>query len=205
MRRVRGYGLTSVAAMLFTAACAPTIDRELQASLPQTVLVDALPLTVGVYYPPAFRDFHVHQMQANVHLGRASVALFDRVFPRVFERIVELPQRSPGPADVDAVIEPEIRHVVVNALELRFVYAVTLYSPDGESVATWTGHGGESGGEGIPVQMGADRKAERIGRALRRIAARFTVEFPNQPEVLQWLATRRSKSQRSVSSIQARS
>jgi hypothetical protein len=109
------------------------------------------PCSVGVYYSPDFRTYE-HRRVFGSHLyiaplGEASVAMFDRIFPMVFEKVVpvaDLPPFLDKQDDIVAIIEPRIE-----AFHFRFdfekysdrcsvTYRFTVYTLQGVPVSSWT-------------------------------------------------------------------
>ena len=109
------------------------------------------PCCVGVYYSPDFRAYE-HRRASGPHwfiapLGEASVAMFDRVFPMVFEKVVQVADLPPfleKQDDIVAVIEPRIeafhfRLGFEKDSELCSVtYRITVYTLEGVPVSSWT-------------------------------------------------------------------
>lgn len=130
---------------------------------------EQLPLRIGVFYSPEFRDRQeTVTIQAietyTFELGAPSVDLFDRTFALAFSEVVEVPSHPPFDEEKEelvAVIEPFFLEFtphygstnpsgfgyVKNSVTLRYGYR--LYAMDGEELATWETKGfGEVSGQG---------------------------------------------------------
>ena len=176
----------------------------IDANLPKNPLIEALPITIGVYHSP---DFSTHQSIEEVlkdrdrykfNLGSGSVALFDQVFASMFERVIPVESRPPLRTDgpkVNAVIEPRIGYVSIGVAPpsqradyncwVRIVYYITLYSPDGGLLALFRV---DAVGESRPgYSRGVKSFAEAMHFAMRDAAAQVMAGFGNEPGVREWL------------------
>ncbi len=160
-----------------------------------------IPLTVGVYYDTAFRSYE-HRMIImrycfDFFLGKDSVALFDDIFPIVFERAVPVicrPPLPPGGPMVSAVIEPKIDEfkvvhprVLVGNYSIGITYRFTLYTPEGDQIAssTFMGQGEKYSYLGGFSPYQAPREAATL--AMQGALEKFMSEFPNLPHVREWI------------------
>lgn len=178
-------------ALLLTAGCSLTLESQaIQTSFPPHVLVDPLPLAVGVYYSPEFRSYE-SSGGLNFALGEASIALFDRVFARMFNQAVRLESRPPlhrGTPSVMAVIEPQIESFDAKlGSSVGVTYRMRLSTTQGGEIATWTVSG--VGGQ-IDWWAGSAKIQDATASALRSAAARFVMGFRDQPDVRKWLSAR---------------
>jgi hypothetical protein len=176
----------------------------IDANLPKKPLVEALAISVGVYYSP---EFSTHQSIEEVvkdrdrykfNLGSDSVALFDQVFASMFERVIPVENRPPLRTDgpkVDAVIEPRIGYVSIGVAPpsqradyncwVRIAYYITLYSPDGGLLALFRV---DAVGESRPgYSTGVKSFGEAMHFAMRDAAAQVMAGFGNEPGVREWL------------------
>ena len=181
----------ALAAILLLSGCSRTLEIEaIRGGFPQAVLVERLPLLVGVYYAAEFRA-----QRSRGHLdfpvGEASIALFDRVLAAMFEGVVQLgepplvPPREPGLA---AVIAPRIQKVTAKFGEqVTVTYGIEVWSPRGSVLAVWavSGVGGKIYGVASDGKM-----RDGVASALRNAVGRFAVGFRDQPRVAEWLASR---------------
>lgn len=121
IRRIFAVTVVTVC-MLLTAGCNTNV--LVSGSLP-TPLVKKLPLNMGVYYPPEFRDF-THQEKIyeqgtwTVDMGTQNLEFFRGMFAAMFDQIVEIQEMDiPSsdevgtgnvfvPENLDGIIVPEI-------------------------------------------------------------------------------------------------
>ncbi|MFO1377115.1 MAG: hypothetical protein U1F14_08930 [Steroidobacteraceae bacterium] len=165
-----------------------------------TPLVEKTRSSIGVFYPDEFRKrTHSEErrnIKFNVDLGAASIATIDRVLGVMFDRIVPLRERG----EVTSVVPPVALVLVPYLDEYSFVtpqemasseYAVTiryrfeLLDPKGLTVdqLTLTGFGTAPAGRistAAPLNVATQT-------ALRDLAAKFIVDFPQQDSVVRLL------------------
>jgi hypothetical protein len=181
-------------------------------STPEPVLIreprpDPVPLRIGVYYSPEFQSFTYrhHFSDTAWILGEPSVKLIREALALLFIEVVEVPRPGSGASlrnDLAGVIEPRIASAKAvyrffNMSEMasspvHVTYGFTLYSPRGESVASWdvTGRGEEPTSNPLAYWSTLKRNFEH---AMREAAWKFTSEFRDIPEVQRWLAERASR------------
>lgn len=142
-------GVMLISASLFSG-CSFKHTIKINPPLEELPEVAREPCCVGVYYSPDFRTYE-HRRTFGSHwyiapLGEASVAMFDRVFPMVFEKVVQVTDLPPfleKQDDIVAVIEPRIeafhfRLGLEKNSELCCVtYRITVYTLDGVPVSSW--------------------------------------------------------------------
>jgi hypothetical protein len=189
--RVRALA-SAVLIALASGGCGTTYsDYEID---PGTVydgipLVEPLPLTVGVYYGPAFR---IHEStikrsgaswvdRYHLRLGPSSVALFDRILEAQFTEVRHVdgpPPLEAGEPQLDAVIE-----VAFHSVGLMSVgYDLTLYAHTGQVIAKFDVNGGV-----YYDNANEENVAGALRVAMRNAAARFLVDLPDHPDVHAWL------------------
>jgi len=158
-----------------------------------------IPLTVGVYYDTAFRSYEhrliIMRYCFDFSLGKDSVALFDDIFPIVFERavpVISRPPLPPGGPMVSAVIEPKIDGFkvvhpwgLVGNYSVDITYRFTLYTPEGDQIASsiFMGQGEKYSYLGGFSPYQAPREAATL--AMQEAVEKFMSEFPNLPQVEQ--------------------
>ena len=132
-------------------------------------------------------------------LGEASVRLFDRVWPLLFESSRPVPSRPPLPADqpkLAAVIEPKIEAFDFSLPFLKsgtytaeITYRMTLYAAEGESLVSWVvrGEGAKPGRGGFEF---AQWPGEAADLAMQDATKKFVTGFRDVPEVRAWLRRR---------------
>jgi hypothetical protein len=175
------------------AACGTT-QFEAQPIFP-TPLITRIPIVVGVYIPPEFRE-QVHREERDgsdvaISVGKAQSDGFMRLLQAMFNRVVPVPSAAAG-----AATDPEIRGVLEPVLEeFSFitpadtgasVYAVSLkyrvnaYRPTGELIDSWsfTGYGAEQN-RGLPTQ-GKVALQRATAYAMRDAGAKLVTEFREQ-------------------------
>jgi hypothetical protein len=183
--------LSSIEAILivsiFLGGC--TIHHEIKPVLERRPLVEALPLTVGIYFGPEFGSYHASRcvplLCDEYDLGPPSVALFEIIVAGLFEKVLVVDSIPPPDSNlkVAGILEPAIAnfHPHENRLH-QIIYRVTLYSPAGADLGAWEVDGASVDAESFPHTPG---KVTRL--AMRRAAARFVKEFRKEPVVMSWL------------------
>ena len=166
----------------------------------RTLGISEIPLAVGVYYDTAFRAYEHHfiigSTSFNISVGESSVALFDEVFPIVFKRavpVISRPPLPPGGPKVAAVIEPKIEEfkevhpfiLIGTTFSTEITYRLTLYSNEGEQIvsSTFMGHGE------MPASLFNQTRppGEATSLAMEEAVEKFMSDFPNLPQVQQWI------------------
>lgn len=183
--------LTAAAAGLALSACGD-VQVGTDMTFPKP-LVEELPMMVGIYYSEDFRKY-VHDesrwgVDWKVELGQYHVRMGDKLFDAAFRDIVmvktldDLPSAEP----LRAVIEPRIeqysfitpRDTGAKYYAVTIRYRLNVFAPDGRLAdsLTFTGYGSSpsSGLTSTNPMMLATRTA------MRDAAAKFLVQFPEQP------------------------
>jgi hypothetical protein len=180
---------------LCAAGCATTVP--LHPEPPALVSTTRIDMTVGFHH-----DRHLLDDQRSVDaygnghefilpLGTTSDTLLQSVYPRLFTRTVRLDKWPPGATPIDAAIRPEIggfRFPLQNLkgpywAELR--YDMTLLSPAGEEIHSWTVKGwgisgdGSNYGEFGPIAAAVEQAMASAGRKLAD-------SFGQEPELQRW-------------------
>lgn len=201
VRRQRSFVLAVLAAAAI-AGCSHTM--EVDATLGQSPVVEVLPLTMGVHYPPELRRHHsstsygIHTF--DYYLGSPSIALFDQVFSGMFARVISMtedPIRFDDDVGVAAIIVMRLErfqpydfsfgaHSTIIHTPVKITYRAILYSPQGNQIDSWTVDGsGVYETESGPGQVPGPEALTAI--AMRRAAGKFIAGFHQQPEVAKWL------------------
>ncbi|MCZ6830209.1 MAG: hypothetical protein O7F73_11595 [Gammaproteobacteria bacterium] len=177
---------------------------------PQPVL-DKLPITLGVYYDPEFRNHEFFDQASNrgesdwiVRTGAAQTQMYDILLGGMFEKVImlnELPREdrvaAVGEAGADVILVPHVdelqysipRHTKINVFEIWIRYRYQLYAPDGELLADWTMTSyGKTPTAFMQTAEGAVNLAAVV--ALRDAGANFALNFTSVPEVKQWMEAR---------------
>ncbi len=155
-------------------------------SLPE---VTKEPLTVGVYYSPEFstyEDVRYHGSNKFVaRIGNASVALFDRVFPMAFEKVVTVTEGPPfggEGTEIAAAIEPSIEAFNFalpfekSTDQHSITYRFTMYTTKGVPFSSWTVWGKGPSKPKTPYPMQAPVR-ERIELNMQDAAVKFLSGF----------------------------
>jgi hypothetical protein len=178
-------------------------------STPEPVLIreprpNPIPLRIGVYYSPEFQSFTYrhHFSDTAWILGEPSVKLIREALGLLFIEVVEVPRPGSGPilrGDLAGTIEPRIvsaeavywseEHIKARVVvqPVHITYGFTLYSPRGESVASWdvTGRGERPSSN---LLAAVSTLKQNFEQAMREAAWKLTSGFREIPEVREWLA-----------------
>ena len=149
-------------------------------------LVEKIPLSVAVRYPPEFEHF-VHQEQVigkekwTIDLGRSNKFLFTNLFGSMFNDLTVV-EGSEAPADlgVDALIEPSIdafefstpSQSQTEAFAVWIRYRIKIFDRDGEQFANWPI---SAYGKSQTTIMGGDEALQRAAVLAMRDAAALIV------------------------------
>jgi len=149
-------------------------------------LVEKIPLSVAVRYPPEFEHF-VHQEQVigkekwTIDLGRSNKFLFTNLFRSMFNDLTVV-EGSEEPADlgVDALIEPSIdafefstpSQSQTEAFAVWIRYRIKIFDRDGEQFANWPI---SAYGKSQTTMMGGDEALQRAAVLAMRDAAALIV------------------------------
>ena len=175
------------------AGCGTT-EFEARPAIP-TPLVEKIPVVVGVYMAPEFREkvYREEREGADVAitLGRAQSEGFMRLMDAMFLRAVPVTSTDAG-----ARTDPEIRGVLEPVLEdVAFVtptdsgadvYAVSLkyrvngYKPDGQFTDSWTFTGYGAAKVGNMLGIGTEALQQATQLAMRDAGARLATELREQ-------------------------
>ncbi len=190
---VRALRAAAWPSLALLAGCGTT-QFETQSAIPAP-LVEKIPVVVGVYLAPEFREKVYREDRDGgdvaIAIGKAQTEGFTRLMDAMFERAVPVP--SP---DAGARTDPAIRGVIEPVLEdFAFVtpadsgtdvYAVSLryrvngYKPDGQFTESWTftGYGAAASGSLLGIGTEALQRATQL--ALRDAGARLATELREQ-------------------------
>jgi hypothetical protein len=200
-RRPRA-GALLLAVLLALAGCGAK-EVIVQGQFPEP-LMSRLPLTLGVWYGPEFREhefFDEAKGRAEsdwlVRTGEAQVALWDTLLTGMFERVVPLdarPAPEQGNPAVDAVLIPrvdELQYAIpaqtnIKVYEIWMRYAFELVTTQGETIADWTM---TAYGKTPTAFLQSDEAAVNLAAvvALRDAGAHFATSFTRVPEVAAWM------------------
>jgi hypothetical protein len=166
--------------------------------------MEKLPLTIGVWYDPAFVNHEFFDEAKSktesdwlVKTGQAQVEMWDKLLEGMFDRVVHM-KGKPGPGQmnpvVDAVLIPEIAelqyaipaHTNVKVYEIWIRYHLQLVTTGGDPIADWTM---PAYGKTPTAFLQSDQGAVNLAAvmALRDAGANFATSFPRVPAVEAWL------------------
>jgi len=186
---------------LLSFACAHVVPLAPSAPKPEDLV--PIPLTVGVYYSPEFREtVHVRVRMLNkwvTTIGEGSVDLFDQVFPMMFRQVVYIGSHPPlegSGTELAAIVVPRLEAFDVSwpaVASIRYVYKArvsyrfSLYEADGTPIASWvvTGFGKREAGMSDLTSGPIIREA--FEGAIENAARKFLADFRELPEVRRWL------------------
>jgi hypothetical protein len=183
--------LVALAAALLLAACGEIKIRP-ETALPKPLLVQ-LPADVGLIIPPETRRFADKEtrygLDWSVDLGPGEVRLLRDIFKDLFHHVEELESLAAARThpDLKAVFETRVdQYSFVTAREtggryyaVTIRYRISLYTPEGDKVDSYTLMGyGNSLARGM---SGGKPLARATASAMRDAAAKFLVQFPEQP------------------------
>lgn len=178
------------------AGCGPT-RFEAQSSIP-TPLVTRIPVVVGLYLPPEFRNKVYEEKREgsnySITIGKAQSEGFVRLMDAMFDRVIPVTATDAG-----ARTDPQIRGVIEPVLEdLSFVtpadagsnvYAVSLkyringYRPDGQPGDSWTFTGYGAATDDSMLGNGSEALKKAVQLAMRDAGAKLATEFREQAVV----------------------
>lgn len=190
--RIVGF-LRLVVACLAVAGCG-AVEVKPAVTIPRA-LIKPLDMNVGVYYSPEYRKFEHRETRWGsdwkIALGEEHVRMTDNLFAQAFTKTTRLDKfpTEGASAPVKAIIEPRIeqysfitpRDTGGEFYAVTIKYRLNLDTPAGAPIDSYqfTGYGtAMSGGMSTEKPMMA---ATII--AMRDAAAKFLVQFPEQPSV----------------------
>ena len=196
MRQVGFRVVLMAAALALGAATGCTHTIPLKAVLDRPPVAVQASLAVGVYYSPEFRTYEEKIWRGgdrwDFALGEASVRLLAQAWPFLFESNASVPSRPPlqtGQPKLAAVIEPKIEafdfslpFLKTGTYTAEITYRMTLYSPEGESLVSWTvrGQGAKPGQAGFEF---ARWPGEAADLAMQDATMKLVSGFRDVPEV----------------------
>jgi hypothetical protein len=179
------------AAVTALAACGG-VQIKPEPTLPKA-LVQTIPTRVGLVFPGDMKNFEHNETRWGVDwkiaLGAGHAQLMRDIFKAEFDQVQEFPDLdaarvAPG---LKAVFEPRIeQYSFVTAREtggryyaVTIRYRINLYTPTGEQADTFTLTGY---GNALAKGMSSGKPLEFASvAAMRDAAAKFLVQFPEQP------------------------
>jgi hypothetical protein len=172
-------------------------------------LVQAVPLTVGVYYSQDLEKYECETGKGYIFekfafgLGPASIKLYDLVFSGLFARTFRVYDYRPSMPDkqeadvVELTITGftgcEARWPIIGVTYVTITYRAILRAPSGKQIAEWIGTGAAAPSEGgNRTQAITERKylEAQTAIAMRKAAANFVTEFQQNPDIKAWIESR---------------
>lgn len=197
----RVLSLAGLALGAVTGGCVWSVPEPVTIREPRP---EPIPLRIGVYYSPQFRDFTYrhHATDTAWILGKPSVRLLNESLALIFAEVVESgkPGVSSGlPDGIAGVIEPVIvsagytyptlegaRRIDTVCFQLHLNYGFTLYSPKGERLASWEVDGQDCAPETRPMATLITRRLS-FERTMREDAWKLITGFRDVPGIRRWL------------------
>lgn len=181
------------------SGCSTTL--EVKGEFP-TPVIDPVPITLGVNYQQAFRQYqYVEESEERdnwkISIGNAQTSLFEQVLPAMFSKIVAVD--TTDNTKVDLILQPILeefqyntpRETNIKMYEVWMKYNLKVYNQQGQLIADWimTAYG-----KTPSAFMQSDQSAlnEALVVALRDAGARLSLSFVHVPEIKHWLAQHRS-------------
>jgi hypothetical protein len=194
-RAVAARAATGLAFALL-AGCGAT-QFEAQSSIP-TPLVTKIPVVVGLYIAPEFRDKVYSEKRDGgdyaIAIGKAQSEGFARLMDAMFDRVIPV-----AGTDAGARTDPQIRGVIEPVLEdFAFVtpvdsgsdvyavslkYRITGYRPDGQVIDSWTFTGYGAAANKSMLGGGSEVLKKAVQLAMRDAGAKLATEFREQAVV----------------------
>jgi len=190
-------------ACILISGCTYTHVSRLDIKLDHIPYAPRIPLAVGIYYSPEFRNYELSHSggphQWVVPIGNASTKLFRQILPMVFDFVTLVEQRpphsKPTPFSI-AIIEPRIEDFDFTFPFVFFpfanytaeiTYRFILYSMDGTPYTSFaiTGYGERTWG--FDYLTHATPIGEATEYALQDVVKKLLTDFHNIPEVKRWL------------------
>ena len=181
--------------MLALLAGCGAIKIQPEPKLPHA-LIEPLPADVGLVLPRELRDYSHRETRWDadwlIVLGPGDVRLMQQIFAAEFRHVEEFPDLAAARrANVQGVFEPRIDQysfLTANDTGGRYYaatirYRIELYTPQGErcDTLTLTGYG-----SALAKGMSSGHPLEAATlAAMRDAAAKFLVQFPEQPAGVQ--------------------
>lgn len=187
--------------LLLLSGCTSTAI-ELHGDIPERAAIEPLPLTVGLYVPADLAD-HVHQESIpnygkwTIKDGAAHVEMWRRLMSSMFEHVVTASGTSDPASGADLIISPTLDELQFSIpaqtknsfYEVWIRYQVGVYTPAGELIAQFP-HVAYGKSRSHTFSRDGDGVQEAAYWALRDAGAFFARDFPQNPEVRDWLDTR---------------
>ena len=183
------------AVILGSVGCTDSVRLKVESAVPQAH-VQKIPLSVGVYYPPAFSEYRYTEdsddrREWDIASGEAQVTMFDSVLDSTFTEVTRL-NAAPGPGVTgnDLSVIPNITDMQFATpaetgfefYEAWFRYRIALFNREGVHEEDWdVAAYGKAPKKRFTTRT--DGLNQAIGYALRDIGAKLSTGFRRQPLV----------------------
>jgi len=177
-------GASAFLLAMFVAGCSSSVVLD-SPGIP-TPLVEKIPVSVGVRFPPDF-EHYVHNEEVlgrstwSIDLGRANATLFTDLFGHMFEKLTILNAKDDASLlDIDALIEPSIEafefsvpnQSKTEAFAVWIRYRIKVYDRVGKEVASWPV---SAYGKSLTTTLGGSDALQRAAILAMRDAAALMI------------------------------
>jgi hypothetical protein len=186
------------ATIVLSAGC--QTDVVVETTTPEPV-VEALPLTVGVYYEPEFSSYTYSEKGSGadwkIDLGGSTINMFDRVLDKSFASVVRLdalPAEGATQPGVDFLLKPTVDEYAfltpedsgVDFYSVSIRFQLNAYAPNGAALDQWEINAyGRSRSKLLNARESMSSATEQ---ALRDAAATMVLDFRQRPQIRALLA-----------------
>jgi hypothetical protein len=196
----------ALAAVALVGGCASEVIVESKFPTP---LVEPLPVRMGILMPEELYNYIYtedvpDQSLWTIALGDANVAMLDPLFKQMFRETMKVDAVPVASATgLDGVIKPTISKFEFDVpvgqrdkfVEVWIQYQLTLYDPDGHTIAEWPVSGyGKS--ELMRNRVDAVQRAAIV--AMREAGATISTKFAEQPQIKDWLGEKQHATTASI-------
>ncbi len=186
--------IATLAALL--GGCSQSLTLQINSDVP-VALMQALPLTIAVYYDDALRNHSYiedskERENWTVSTGSSQVAMIDKVLTSTFAKVVPLAQLPSANAliDADLIVAPSINEMQFGTPEETFFdfyeawirYDIGMLAPDGTFLDNWEM---VTYGKSTPTRFTSRTTGlnDAIALALRDAGAKLATGLPKQPVI----------------------
>jgi hypothetical protein len=188
--------------LVLITGCNRSLALKVESDVPMP-LVSKIPITMGVYYDDAFRNYTYREDTPDrknwvIESGASQVALFNQVLPSMFREVRQLetpPAAGSSANGAKAVLAPVIEEMQfslpqetrLDMYEVWIKYRIRLLEADGDVITEWplTAYGKTETEFMKNREQGLNGAMEL---ALRDAGAKLALGFPEAVEVKEWLA-----------------
>lgn len=184
--------IVGVVILLCGTGCTDSVRLKVESEVP-AALVQKIPLSVGIYYPPTFRDNRYtedsdERPQWDIASGDAQVAMFNSVLDSTFTEVIHLheePERGVFSENIGII--PNITEMQFatpaetgfDYYEAWFRYRIAMFDRDGVQQEPWDlAAYGKAPKKRFTLRT--DGLNQAIGYALRDIGAKLSTGFRQQ-------------------------